>query len=181
MTFNDTTAKSQTDAITFEFELNHPPEKVWRALTTPELLAQWLLPVFDLKLEPGAAFTFKTQAYPGWDGTVNCRFLEIEPQRKLSYSWTVPFLDTVVTFTLTPTATGTAAFTRAESVCLRSSAESHTRSVGRAISLRKPSALRPISDLAAVTMLTAHTRARSAHGPASRWRLRGAALRGRAL
>jgi uncharacterized protein YndB with AHSA1/START domain len=71
------------------------------------LLAEWLLPVLDLKLERGASFTFKTQAYPGWDGTVNCRFIEIEPHRKLSYAWTVPFLDTVVTFTLTPTASGT--------------------------------------------------------------------------
>jgi len=56
-------------------------------------------------LERGAAFTFKTQPYPGWDGIVNCRMLEIETHRKLSYAWTVPFLDTVVTFT--PTATGT--------------------------------------------------------------------------
>jgi len=38
---------------------------------------------------------------------VNCRFLEIEPERKLRYAWTVPFLDTVVTFTLTPTESGT--------------------------------------------------------------------------
>jgi uncharacterized protein YndB with AHSA1/START domain len=37
---------------------------------------------------------------------VNCRFVEIEAQRKLSYAWSVPFLDTVVTFTLTPTASG---------------------------------------------------------------------------
>jgi uncharacterized protein YndB with AHSA1/START domain len=80
---------------------------VWRALTEPELLADWLLPVIGLELERGAAFTFKTQAYPGWDGTVNCRFVEIEPYRKLSYTWSVPFLDTVVTFTLTPTASGT--------------------------------------------------------------------------
>jgi uncharacterized protein YndB with AHSA1/START domain len=38
---------------------------------------------------------------------VNCRFVEIEPQRKLSYTWTVPFLDTIVTFTLAPTPSGT--------------------------------------------------------------------------
>ena len=107
MTFVDTTDRSQTDSIAFEFDLYHPPEKVWRALTDPVLLAEWLLPVIGLELEPGAAFQFKTQAYPGWDGTVNCRFLEIEPQRKLSYTWAVPFLDTVVTFTLTPTDSGT--------------------------------------------------------------------------
>jgi uncharacterized protein YndB with AHSA1/START domain len=107
MTITDTTPKGQTESVSFEFDLPHPPEKVWRALTDPELLAEWLLPVIGLELENGASFTFKTQAYPGWDGTVNCRFLEIEPLRKLSYTWTVPFLDTVVTFTLTPTPSGT--------------------------------------------------------------------------
>ena len=103
----DKTARSQTDSISFEFDLHHSPEKVWRALTDPSLLAEWLLPVVALELEPGTAFTFKTQPYPGWDGIVNCRFVEIEAHRKLSYAWSVPFLDTVVTFTLTPTASGT--------------------------------------------------------------------------
>jgi uncharacterized protein YndB with AHSA1/START domain len=109
MTITDTTAKAQTESLSFEFELHHSPAKVWRALTEPELLAEWLLPTIGLKLEPGAAFTFKTQPYPGWDGTVNCRLVEIEPQRKLSYTWVVGdmFIDTVVTFTLTPTASGT--------------------------------------------------------------------------
>jgi uncharacterized protein YndB with AHSA1/START domain len=109
MTVSDTTAPSQTEAISFEFDLKHSPAKVWRALTEPELLMQWLLPAIGLKLEQGAAFSFKTQPYPGWDGTVNCRFVEIEPQRKLSYTWVVGdrFIDTVVTFTLTPTASGT--------------------------------------------------------------------------
>jgi len=107
MTATDTTERSQTESISFEFDLRHSPEKVWRALTDPVLLAEWLLPVVDLKLEPGAAFTFKTQAYPGWDGTVNCRFVQIEAHRKLSYTWVVGDMDTVVTFTLTPTASGT--------------------------------------------------------------------------
>ncbi len=96
-----------TESLSLEFDLPHSPEKVWRALTDPALLAEWLLPVVQLELEPGAAFTFKTQPYPGWDGTVNCRLLEIETYRKLSYTWSVPFLDTVVTFTLTPTTLGT--------------------------------------------------------------------------
>ncbi len=107
MTVTDKTAAAQTDAISFDFDLQHPPEKVWRALTDPELMKDWLLPVLDFKLEPGAAFTFKTQAYPGWDGTVNCKLIDVEAPRKLSYAWTVPFLDTVVTFTLTPTSSGT--------------------------------------------------------------------------
>jgi uncharacterized protein YndB with AHSA1/START domain len=109
MTPTDLTTPSQTESISFEFELPHAPEKVWRALTDPGLLAEWLLPVVNLRLEPGAEFTFRTQPYPGWDGMVDCRFLEIEAQRKLSYTWVVGdmALDTVVTFTLTPTASGT--------------------------------------------------------------------------
>ena len=105
----DTTARGQTDSISFEFDLRHPPEKVWRALTDPALLAEWLLPVFELALEPGAAFMFKTQPYPGWDGTVNCQMVEIDPHRKLSYRWVVGNMeiDTVVTFTLAPTSSGT--------------------------------------------------------------------------
>ena len=107
MTLTDGTAQSQTESIAFEFDLHHVPEKVWRALTDPVLLAEWLLPVLDLKLEPGAAFTFKAPPQPGWDGIVHCRFLEIEAQRKLSYTWIVGDMDNVVTFTLTPTAAGT--------------------------------------------------------------------------
>jgi uncharacterized protein YndB with AHSA1/START domain len=105
---DDQTARSRSESLSLEFELNHPPEKVWRALTDPVLLAQWLLPVIDLELEPGAAFTFKTDPHPGWDGVVICRMLEIEPHRKLSYTWVVgDMLRTVVTFTLTPTENGT--------------------------------------------------------------------------
>jgi uncharacterized protein YndB with AHSA1/START domain len=108
MSVTDTTDRSQTAAISFEVELAHPPEKVWRALTEPALLSEWLLSVAALELAPGAAFTLRSQPQPGWDGTVRCRFVEIEPQRKLTYTWVVgDFLDTVVTFTLTPTASGT--------------------------------------------------------------------------
>jgi uncharacterized protein YndB with AHSA1/START domain len=107
MSVMDTTVRSQSEAISFDFDLHHSPEKVWRALTDPALLTEWLLPVVNLELEPGAEFVFKTQAYPGWDGTVNCRLLEIEAERKLSYTWLAADIDTVVTFTLTPTASGT--------------------------------------------------------------------------
>ncbi|MDB4947461.1 MAG: yndB [Gemmatimonadetes bacterium] len=107
MTATDTTAKSQTESLSFEFDLHHPPQKVWRALTDPVLLTEWLLPVTGLELHPGAAFTFNTEPKPGWDGVVNCRLLEMEAQRKLSYTWVVGGMDTVVTFTLMPTASGT--------------------------------------------------------------------------
>lgn len=80
---------------------------MWRALTDPELLSQWLLPVVNLKLEPGSSFTFQAPPKPGWDGSVNCQLVEIAAQEKLSYTWRVGELDTVVTFTVTPTVSGT--------------------------------------------------------------------------
>jgi uncharacterized protein YndB with AHSA1/START domain len=107
MTLTDTTAPSQTEALSFEFDLRHSPEKVWRALTDPTLLAEWLLPAIDFKLERGAEFTFKTQPVAGWDGVVQCRIADIETHRKLSYDWGVGDMATVVTFTLAPSASGT--------------------------------------------------------------------------
>ncbi len=107
MTPRDDTAQSPTDSLSMDFDLRHLPEKVWRALTDPVLLAEWLLPVVGLDLRPGASFTFQAPPKPGWDGTVSCQVLEIEAKRKLSYAWRVGDIDTVVTFTLTPTASGT--------------------------------------------------------------------------
>jgi uncharacterized protein YndB with AHSA1/START domain len=107
MTPVDKTAPAQRESLSFDFDLHHAPEKVWRALTDPALLEEWLLPVINHNLEQGAEFTFKTQPQPGWDGVVNCRFIEIEPLEKLSWRWVVGDIDTVVTFTLTPTPSGT--------------------------------------------------------------------------
>ncbi|HEX6939264.1 MAG TPA: SRPBCC domain-containing protein [Longimicrobiales bacterium] len=103
----DQPVPSQTESISFEFDLPHPPEKVWRALTDPALLREWLLPVFDFELRPGAEFTFRAEPQPGWDGIVRCRLLESDTHRHLSWRWVAGDIDTVVTFTLTPTASGT--------------------------------------------------------------------------
>lgn len=97
---------SSSDNISFEFDFKHPPAKVWRAITDPTLLAKWLLPSVGFELAQGTQFQFKADPQPGWDGTVNCRMLEIEPQTKLRYSWVVGEIDTVITFILTPTASG---------------------------------------------------------------------------
>ncbi len=109
MSPTEKSAESKAETVSLQLDLRHAPEKVWRALTDPDLLAEWLLPVVDLELEPGATFTLTAPPKPGWDGTVHCRFLEIEERRKLMYSWVVGDgeIDTVVTFTLEPTAAGT--------------------------------------------------------------------------
>jgi uncharacterized protein YndB with AHSA1/START domain len=107
MTFKDTTARSQNEVVSIEIDLPHPPQKVWRALTIPELLCEWLLPVVDHQLETGAAFQFRAPPKPGWDGAVNCTYLQIEEPSKISWAWVVGEIDTVVEVKLTPTESGT--------------------------------------------------------------------------
>lgn len=107
MTPTDTTAQAEGESLSFELDLHHSPSKVWRALTDPILLSEWLLPIIDLALEPGAAFTFRAPPQPGWDGVVNCQVREVVAQRTVSWRWVVGDIDTVVTFTLTPTGSGT--------------------------------------------------------------------------
>jgi uncharacterized protein YndB with AHSA1/START domain len=107
MSVADKTAPSQNATLTFEYDLHHGPKKVWRALTDPELLTEWLLPVVGFELQPGAAFAFRAPPQPGWDGVVKCRMLEIDAPHRISYAWVVGDIDTIVTFTLTPTASGT--------------------------------------------------------------------------
>ena len=107
MTATDTTARAQTESVTFDFDLPHPPAKVWRALIDPALLAEWLLPAVGFALEPGAAFRFTAPPQSGWDGVVHCRLLDVEAERRISWAWVVGDIDTVVTFTLAPTPSGT--------------------------------------------------------------------------
>jgi uncharacterized protein YndB with AHSA1/START domain len=102
-------AKTETQSISLEYNLPHPPAKVWRALTDPQLLAAWLM-ASDMRPVVGNSFTFKAQPTPWWDGIVRCEVLEIDPRKRLRYTWrsgpeSSP-LDTVVTWTLTPTPSG---------------------------------------------------------------------------
>jgi len=84
-----------------ERELRHAPEKVWRALTRKHLIEDWLMKG-DFKPEVGHRFDLEAE----W-GKVSCKVLAVEPHRSLSYSWAAHGLESVVTWTLTETATGT--------------------------------------------------------------------------
>jgi uncharacterized protein YndB with AHSA1/START domain len=101
-------AKDETQSISMEHDLPYPPEKIWRALTDPVLLAKWLM-VTDMRPLVGNSFTFKSDPTPWWDGIVNCEMLELDLHKRLSYTWRSgpgTGLDTVVTWTLTPTPSG---------------------------------------------------------------------------
>lgn len=92
--------------VRIEVTYPHPPEKVWRAISEKELVAKWLMPS-DMEPVAGREFQFRTKPAHGWNGIVDCRVLEADPPRRLSYSWKSENLDTVVTWTLTPVAGGT--------------------------------------------------------------------------
>jgi len=95
-----------TRSLTMEFDFPHTPAKVWRALTEPELVSQWLMST-DMKPSPGESFTFKMQPAHGWDGVVRCQMKEVEPQKRLRYSWESMGLPTEVSWTLAPSGKGT--------------------------------------------------------------------------
>jgi uncharacterized protein YndB with AHSA1/START domain len=93
----DTTNKS----VIIEREVPHPPEKIWRALTQPNLIEEWLMKN-DFKPAIDHRFNFRAD----W-GAVDCKVLTAEPNKTLSYTWAAYGLESVVTWTLTPTSTGT--------------------------------------------------------------------------
>jgi uncharacterized protein YndB with AHSA1/START domain len=96
-----TPTASETRTVIVEREFAHPPEKLWRALTQPHLIAEWLM---ANDFAPQLDHRFKLEA--DW-GVVDCQVVTIEPHRTLAYSWAALGLDSVVTWTLTPTAAGT--------------------------------------------------------------------------
>lgn len=87
--------------VVVERDIAFPAEKIWRALTQPHLLEEWLMKS-DFKPAAGHAFRFTAD----WGG-VDCKVEAVEPNKRLSYSWDAMGLESVVTWTLTPTATGT--------------------------------------------------------------------------
>jgi uncharacterized protein YndB with AHSA1/START domain len=92
---------SETRSVIVERELPYPPEKIWRALTQPHLIEQWLMKS-DFKPVVGHRFNLRAD----W-GAVDCQVLEVGPNRTMSYTWGDHDFKSVVTWTLTPTSTGT--------------------------------------------------------------------------
>jgi uncharacterized protein YndB with AHSA1/START domain len=97
---------TETRSVIVEREIPYPPEKIWRALTQPHLIEEWLMknnfkPVVDHR------FNLRKNPQPDVSIVVDCQVLAIEPHKTLSYTWAAYGLESVVTWTLTPTRTGT--------------------------------------------------------------------------
>lgn len=103
-----TEAATETRSVVVEREFPHAPEKLWRALTQPHLIEEWLMKN-DFAPIVGHRFNLRGE----WGGVLDCEVLAIEPGRTLSYTWNFAHddpayaLKSVVTFTLSPTAAGT--------------------------------------------------------------------------
>lgn len=93
---------SESRSVIVEREIAYPPEKLWRALTQPHLIEEWIGMKGDLKPEVGNTFSFAGE----W-GSVDCQVVAVEPNRTLAYKWDAFGLESIVTWTLTPTGTGT--------------------------------------------------------------------------
>lgn len=96
----------ETRTVLIEREVAFPPEKIWRALTQPHLIEEWLMKS-DFKPVEGHKFTLRNQPRPDVNVAVDCQVLTVEPNKTLSYTWRAYDLESVVTFTLEPTPTGT--------------------------------------------------------------------------
>jgi uncharacterized protein YndB with AHSA1/START domain len=100
--------------VRLEKVFRHPPSTVWHALTDPEAVGQWLMKN-DFQPRLGHKFQFRAKPRRGWNGITYCEVIELEPEKRLAYTWRggtgepgVPdLLDTVVRFTLEPHADGT--------------------------------------------------------------------------
>lgn len=96
-----TDTATETLSVVVEREMAFPPEKIWRALTQPHLMAEWLMKT-DFEPVVGRKFGFSAD----WGG-VECEVRAVEPHTRLAYAWSGMGLESVVTWTLTPTAAGT--------------------------------------------------------------------------
>jgi uncharacterized protein YndB with AHSA1/START domain len=94
-------APAETRSIVVEREIAHPPEKIWRALTKPHLIEEWLMKN-DFKAAVGHRFGLSAN----W-GAVDCQVMAVEPNKTLSYTWDTKDLRSVVRWSLTPKGGGT--------------------------------------------------------------------------
>jgi uncharacterized protein YndB with AHSA1/START domain len=100
-----------TNAIQKEILIPQSREQVWRAITDPDMLAEWMFPN-DFEPRIGHQFTFHVPGNPkvNFDGLiVRCEVLVCEPPSRLVFSWSAggAVENTQVSFQLESDAEGT--------------------------------------------------------------------------
>lgn len=90
-----------------------PPERVFRALTDPTAMADWLMKN-DFQPRLGHKFQFRSKPQGNWNGITDCEVIEFEPPRRIAYTWTgqnknggMALANTTVRWTLQPEKDGT--------------------------------------------------------------------------
>ncbi|ALV31017.1 SRPBCC domain-containing protein [Streptomyces sp. CdTB01] len=73
-------------------DYHHPPERVWRAVTDPELIPLWTATGAGARPEGfattvGTKFKFIAKPKPGWSGVVVCEVLEVREPSLLRFTW----------------------------------------------------------------------------------------------
>ena len=92
------------DPIQHSKEIDATLDSVWKALTTPDLIEQWLMPN-NFKPIVGKPFVFKWNPDAKDDkGKTTCKVTQMIPKRQLTYTWREKGFPTytMVTFELVP-------------------------------------------------------------------------------
>ena len=94
--------------VLVEEMLAHPVEAVWAALTDPAAISDWLMEAPEFEPVLGARFRMRTERLSA-DGWVRAQVTELDPPRRMVWTWSVDDATppTTVTFELTPEAGGT--------------------------------------------------------------------------
>jgi uncharacterized protein YndB with AHSA1/START domain len=91
--------------VRLEQSFPHPRERLWRALTEPELLSGWFMPT-DLRAVPGSRFTIFAGTFPGFLGPVSGEVRQVVPRERLVTVWEGEKLHTRMVWELTSTEQG---------------------------------------------------------------------------
>jgi uncharacterized protein YndB with AHSA1/START domain len=106
------TTPTATRSFVLDREMPCSPASIWRALTVPALVEQWLMKN-DFAPVAGHRFTFRATPMPHWNGVTDCEVVAVDPPARLAYSWSASGeeaatgIKTIVTWSLTPVGSGT--------------------------------------------------------------------------
>jgi len=111
------TKTQERPSLSIVRKLDAAPAKVWRALTDPEMLKQWMAPdagtkvsTAEIDLRVGGRYRIVMTPAEGEDHDVRGAYREIVPNRKLVYTWawkSTPERESVVTIELRAAGGGT--------------------------------------------------------------------------